>query len=319
MRRLSVRIERFDLARPFRISRGERYHVDLVVATIDEGGAIGRGEGAPSARYREDAAGTAAAIEHARPAIEAGADRTAIARIMPPGAARNAVDCALWALEAAQTGMSVAARLSTSSAPIVTALTVALDTPARMAEAAAALRDRPLLKVKLDGHRPADCMAAVRQAAPGARLIVDANEAWTLDQLRTLEPLLLELGVELVEQPLPAGRDRALRDHRPLVPLAADESARVAADVAGLAGRYQAVTIKLDKAGGLTEALHMAGLARAAGLRVMTGCMLCSSLSVAAARHLAARSDIVDLDGPTWLSEDRIGGFDLSSGWLHAS
>ncbi|MGK6319539.1 N-acetyl-D-Glu racemase DgcA [Sphingomonas sp. DT-204] len=309
LRTLGARRDAFSLAAPFRISRGVKTVAEVVTVEIADGDHVGRGEGVPYPRYGETVAGALAEIATARLAIEGGADRAEIQRLMPPGAARNAVDCALWDLEAKRSGTSVTALLGRPPiSATATAITVSLDSPEAMAAAAARLADVPLIKVKVGSVDPIALVRAVRAAAPRPRMIVDPNESWTMDQVAGLQAELAELRVDLLEQPLPAGADSALEDFEPLVPLAADESAHVVDDVGLLAGRYQVVNIKLDKTGGLTGALALADAAEAAGLGLMTGSMISSSLSIAPALVIAARSRFVDLDGPLWLSRDRPGG-----------
>ncbi|MCJ1959173.1 dipeptide epimerase [Novosphingobium mangrovi (ex Hu et al. 2023)] len=324
-RALRAEEARFPLARPFAIARGTRVAIDLVTVEIEEEGRIGRGEGAPSARYGESARSVLAQIAAMREAIENGMGRAELRLAMAPGAARNALDCALWDLEAKLGGVSVTARTGPVPDALVTAVTVGIDTPLAMAQRARdILQDcpgtgpAPLLKIKLDREDVVERVKAVRAAAPGAVLIADANESWDIALLEHVMGGLAEAGIALLEQPLPAGGDAALEGFACAVPLAADESAHVADDVAHLAGRYDFVTIKLDKSGGLSEALALADAAREAGMGVMTGCMLCSSLSVAAGWHVAARSRFVDLDGPLWLARDREGGAVLRDGMLHA-
>ena len=317
LRTLRARSDAFPLASPFRISRGVKTVAEVVTVEIAEGGHIGRGEGVPYPRYGESVAGALDEIAAVRLAVENGADRGELQRLMRPGAARNAVDCALWDLEAKRSGTSVMALLG--RAPIgatATAVTVSLDAPDAMAAAAARLADVPLIKVKVGSVDPIALVRAVRAAAPRPRMIVDPNESWTMDQVAELQADLAELSVDLLEQPLPAGADSALEGFEPLVPLAADESAHVADDVGLLAGRYQVVNIKLDKTGGLTGALALADAAEAAGLGLMTGSMISSSLSIAPALVIAARSRFVDLDGPLWLSQDRPGGVRAERGVL---
>jgi L-alanine-DL-glutamate epimerase-like enolase superfamily enzyme len=315
---LSVFAETFPLHSPFRISRGTKTAAEVVTVMISDNGVIGRGEGVPYPRYGESVASAIAAIEDARTALERGADRREIMQSMPAGSARNAVDCALWDLELRQGGGSLAAALDlpASPAPIVTAMTVGLDTAENMARAAAALAAAPLLKVKVDRRDPAALMRAVRAAAPEARMIVDPNESWTIDEVRDLQELMTDLKIDLLEQPLPADADRDLVGFRSAIPIAADEAVHVAADLDALPDGYGVVNIKLDKTGGLTAALELADAARQRGLGVMTGCMICSSLSIAPAWAVAAKSDFVDLDGPLWLAEDRSGGVSGASGML---
>jgi len=301
--------DRRRLKAPFRISRGVKTEIETVVATLARDGRIGRGEGVPYARYGEDAESVIAQIDAARSRVEAGLDRAGLMVLLPPGAARNALDCAMWDLEARSTGSSVSAMLGrTRPGPCVTALTVSLDTPAAMGQAAAALAASPLLKIKVDGTDPEAQIAAVRAAAPAARLIVDPNEGWALAQLKSLQPFLARARIDLVEQPLPSYADEGLESFVPLVPICADESFHAAGDIDRVAALYQCVNIKLDKSGGLTHALELQAMARARGLSVMVGCMVCTSLSIAPALTLAEGADFVDLDGPLWLASDHAGG-----------
>ncbi|WP_326524959.1 N-acetyl-D-Glu racemase DgcA [Sphingomonas sp.] len=309
LRTLAARSDSFALAVPFRISRGVRTVADVVTVEIGADGVTGRGEGAPYPRYGESIEGALAEIEAVRDAIERGVTRDELQALMPAGAARNAVDCALWDLEAKLAGRSVAGLLGRAAvAATPTAMTVSLDTVPAMAAAARALADVPLIKIKVDRSDPEAQIRAVRDAAPDPRVIVDPNESWTIGEVERLQPLLAELRIDLLEQPLPAGEDDALEGLSPLVPIAADESAHVAGDVTALASKYQVVNIKLDKTGGLTAALALADAAAAAGLGVMTGSMISTSLSIAPALVVAARSAFVDLDGPLWLAADRPGG-----------
>lgn len=317
LRSLIARSDAFALATPFRISRGVKTVAEVVTVAIAADGATGRGEGVPYPRYGESIEGALAEIEAARGAIEAGVSRDELLALMPAGAARNAVDCALWDLEAKLAGRSVPELLGMAPlGPTATAMTVSLDAPGAMAVAAHRLADVPLIKIKVDGSDPEAQIRRVREAAPGPCVIVDPNESWTIAEVERLQPLLAELRVDLLEQPLPAGEDAALEGFAPLVPIAADESAHIAGDVAALAGKYQVVNIKLDKTGGLTGALALAEAAAAAGLGVMTGSMISTSLSIAPALVIAARSGFVDLDGPLWLAEDRPGGVRGAGGML---
>ena len=318
LRQLTARHESLALARPFRISRGTKTAADVVVVEIAEGAMTGRGEGVPYPRYGESVASALAAIESQRTAIECGLTRAALLESMPAGAARNAIDCAMWDLEMRLAGASLFAQLGLPDPPrpVATALTVGLDTPAAMAAAARALADVPLIKVKVDGTDPAALISAVREAAPNPRLIVDPNESWSMAQLEALQERLVELRVDLLEQPLPAEAQEGLRGFRSAVPIAADESIHCAADLDTLPDGYRAINIKLDKAGGLTGALDLMREARSRDLAVMTGCMVSSSLSIAPALALAAGSDFVDLDGPLWLAEDRRGGIVCQGGMI---
>lgn len=299
----------FPLARPFRISRGVKTVADVVTVEISAGDVTGRGEAVPYPRYGETIAGALDAIAAAEGAIAGGATRDELLGLMPAGAARNAVDCALWDLETRLTGRSVTQRLGLPDiGPTPTAMTVGLGSLQSMSAAARELADFPLIKIKVDRSDPEAQIRVVRDAAPKPRVIVDPNESWTIAEVERLQPLLAELRIDLLEQPLPADADAALEGFRPLVPIAADESAHVAGDVGALASKYQVVNIKLDKTGGLTGALALADAAAAAGLGVMTGSMISTSLSIAPALVLAARSSFVDLDGPLWLAADRAGG-----------
>jgi L-alanine-DL-glutamate epimerase-like enolase superfamily enzyme len=235
-----------------------------------------------------------------------GLDRTGLQRLAPAGAARNALDCALWDLEAKRTGKSAVVLAGLAPlAPVVTAYTISLGNAAAMAKAAAAAAAMPLLKIKLGGEGDAQRMRAVRAARPDARLIADANEAWTAAMLPELLAVAAETRFEVVEQPLPAGQDAALAHIARTVPICADESFRTADDLTRVAAHYDAVNIKLDKTGGLTAALELAGHARTLGLAVMVGCMVATSLSMAPALLLAQDADWVDLDGPLLLARDR--------------
>lgn len=318
MRQLSVGIERFPLARAFVISRGSKTEAIVVTATIVEGGLRGRGECVPYARYGESVESVAAQIETIRAAIETGANRADLQSLLPAGAARNAVDCALWDLEAKQQN-TPAYRLAGLPAmqAVPTAYTLSLGTPDEMAAAARAAEAYPLLKLKLAGAGDADRLAAVREAAPNARLIIDANEAWRDDNLRDNLDACARYGIALIEQPLPAGADAALAAVDHPVPICADESLHDRRDLAALRGRYDAINIKLDKAGGLTEALALQAEAERLGFAVMIGCMVASSLAMAPALLLAQRANFVDLDGPLLLAKDRAEGLRYDGALVH--
>jgi L-Ala-D/L-Glu epimerase len=311
LRRLSVREEVWPLAKPFTISRGSKTEARVVVVDIEDedGHARGRGEGVPYPRYDESVEGVLAQIDRVRDAIEAGLDREGLQALLAPGAARNAVDCALWDLEAKQTGVRVWSRAGLDEPhPVTTAFTVSLDTPEAMAEAARAAADRPLLKLKIGGAHDLDRVEAVRTAAPRARLIVDANEALSFDELVRLTPEFKKLGIELIEQPLASGADEALENYRGPVPLCADESLHTRAELDACARRYGAINVKLDKTGGLTEALALIAAARTRELKLMIGCMVSTSLSIAPAVLCAQTAEVVDLDGPLLLAKDRVPG-----------
>ena len=305
-RRLAVRVERWPLAGAFTISRGSKTEARVAVAEITQGAAVGRGECVPYARYGETVEGVVAAIEGLAGAVADGLDRARLQAALPAGAARNALDCALWDLEAKITGTPVWQRAGLAApAPLTTAYTLSLDTPQAMASAARENGHRPLLKVKLGRDGVVERVHAIRQAAPAAALIVDANEAWTPALLGEVAPVLAESGVAMIEQPLPAGEDEVLAGIERPVPVCADESCHDSATLAGLAGRYDLVNVKLDKTGGLTEALRLARAAEAAGFGVMVGCMIATSLAMAPATLVAARARFVDLDGPLILARDR--------------
>jgi L-Ala-D/L-Glu epimerase len=305
-RRLTVRHESWQLAKPFAISRGTKTHADVVVAEIVQGAARGRGEAVPYPRYGETVDGVLAAVDAMAAAVAGGIEPEALLDAMPPGAARNAIDGALWELRAKTEGKTVW-RLAGIEAPrpLTTAYTLGLDTPAAMARAAAENAYRPLLKLKLGGEDDLERVAAVRAAAPGVQLIVDANEAWTIEHYQRLAPTLRQARVALVEQPLPADADEALGAIERPVPVCADESCHTTADLDRLAGRYDVVNVKLDKAGGLTEGLRLVRAARERGFGVMVGCMVGTSLGIAPALVLAQEADYVDLDGPLLLARDR--------------
>ncbi|HWK35290.1 N-acetyl-D-Glu racemase DgcA [Sphingomonas sp.] len=316
-RTLSAEIARFPLSTPFRISRGVKTVAEVVEVEVAQDGAVGRGEGMPYARYGESLDGALAEIAAVRDAIAAGAGRDDVLTLMRPGAARNAVDCALWDLEATLSGKSVSALIGDPPVgAVATAMTVGLDTPEAMGAAAAAYADYPLVKIKVDRNDPLAQIRAVRAAAPRPRIIVDPNESWTIAEVRDLQSALIDLRIDLLEQPLPSEDDGALAGFTSAIPIAADESAHVAGDIDALADRYQVVNIKLDKTGGLTAALTLADAAVARGLGLMTGCMVSSSLSIAPAMIVAARSGFVDLDGPLWLANDRPGGVRAERGMM---
>ena len=306
MRRLTIAEERWPIAGAFVIARGAKTEARVVVAEIAEGAHRGRGEATPYPRYGESVEGCLAEIEAVREAVEAGADRAELQRLLPAGAARNALDCALWDLEAKTAGVRAWTLASLSRLePVSTCFTLSLAPAAEMAQAARAAAGRPMLKLKIGGPDDLDRVEAVRSAAPAARLVVDANEALDLDTLRRLAPEFARLGVVLIEQPLPAGQDAALDGYASPVSLCADESLHTRADLGACARRYAYVNIKLDKTGGLTEALALRREARALGLEVMAGCMVATSLAMAPALLVAQGAAVVDLDGPLLLARDR--------------
>jgi L-alanine-DL-glutamate epimerase-like enolase superfamily enzyme len=307
--RLAAGIERWPIAGSFTISRGAKTEAVTVVATVSHGNHIGRGECVPYPRYGETPEATLEALTAMQESLSNGLDRSALQAAMPPGAARNALDCALLDLEAKCAGQRVWTLLGRPAPlPCTTAFTISFATPDAMAAATARAAHRPLLKVKLGGDGDGERIAAVRKAAPESELIVDANEAWTPDNLEQNLAACAEAGVTLVEQPLPAGRDEALARIKRPIAVCADESVHDRASLAGLRGRYDAVNIKLDKTGGLTEALAMADAAQALGFEIMIGCMVATSLAMAPAMLLAQQARFVDLDGPLLLARDRDGG-----------
>jgi len=293
----------------FRIARGSYTEITVVVVEIREGHALGRGECRPYPRYGETPENVIASIEALQPALQAGLGREELLAALPPGAARNAIDCALWDLEAQKTGQPVW-RLAGLPPPVAltTAYTLSIATPAQLALEAKKEANRPLLKLKLAGEGDLARVEAVRSHAPKSRLIVDANEAWSRDDYLELAPALARLGVELLEQPFSAGADLALAELPRPVPVCADESCHAADSLNRLVGLYDAVNIKLDKTGGLTEALRAKTLAETLGFSVMVGCMVATSLAMAPAFLLAQGVAYVDLDGPLLLERDRQSG-----------
>ena len=303
---LLVRIERWPIQGSFTISRGTKTEAITVVAEVSQGGLTGRGECVPYARYGETAEGVLRALEGSRAAVADGLDRRALQAALPPGAARNALDCALIDLKAKRSSQRAWELLARPQPePCTTAYTISLGLPEEMAAAVAAVAHRPLLKIKLGGEGDEARIAAVRQAAPKAQLIVDANEAWTPSNLERNLHACAAAGVTLVEQPLRAGQDELLAKIRRPIAVCADESVHDRQSLEGLRARYDAVNIKLDKTGGLTEALAMADAARDLGFQLMVGCMVATSLSMAPAMLLTPIAHFVDLDGPLLLARDR--------------
>jgi len=299
---ITVTPDVFRLAQVFTISRGSRSEARVLTVRVTRGGVTGRGECVPYARYGETPERVTAQIE----SLPQDITRDALQGALPAGAARNALDCALWDLQAKQTGRRVW-QLADLPEPVpqITAYTLSLDTPENMRAAAAKHAHRPLLKIKLGTPDDMPRLEAVRAGAPRTRIIIDANEGWTADIYADLAPHLLRLGVAMVEQPLPVGADDMLAEIARPLPVCADESCHDRASLAGLAGKYDMVNIKLDKTGGLTEALALKTAALAKGYGLMVGCMIGSSLAMAPATLLAQGAAFTDLDGPLLLAEDR--------------
>jgi len=295
------------LARPFAISRGVRTAVTVVRVTLTDGEIIAMGECTPTAHYQESAESVCEQLESIRAQVESGLTREALQQALPMGSARNALDCAMWRLDAAKQGKSVW-QLLDMQAPesVITAETLSLDTLENMANAAAdaVSRGAKLLKIKLNREQIIEKVAAIRHAAPQVTLVIDANEAWLGLDLDSLFQALHEFNIAMIEQPLPAGNDKDLVRCLHPIPVCADESCHQRADIAGLRDRYEMINIKLDKCGGLTEALAMTDVARQLGLRIMVGCMLGSSIAMDAALPVAVQAERVDLDGPIWLAQD---------------
>lgn len=317
MRTLKRYTRTWPLDRPFVIARGSSTEIEVVRVEIHQGGFRGIGESKPTPRYGHSVESILAEIDEVGAEIEAGLEREALLARLPAGPARNALDCALWSLECALEGGTPAQRLGPpADREIVTAHTLSIDTPEAMAAAARREVEQGarLLKIKLDDDRVVERVSAVRDAAPGVRLIIDANEAWPAAKVEAYCRALAGLEVEMIEQPLPAGSDQALDDFLHPVPICADESCHTREDLEALARRYEMINIKLDKSGGLTEALAMTEDARGYGLAIMVGCMLGTSTAMRAALPVAARAVIVDLDGPLWLARDDEPALDYSDG-----
>ena len=313
---VSVTPDVFRLAQVFTISRGSRTEAKVLTVRVRDGGAEGRGECVPYARYGETLESVTAQIE----GLPLPLDRALLQEALPAGAARNAVDCALWDLEAKRAGKRVWELAGLPApGPEITAFTLSLDAPEKMRAAAAENAQRPLLKIKLGGEGDMARLEAVRAGAPKARIIVDANEGWSAEVYAELAPHLVRLGVELVEQPLPAGADDMLAEIARPLPVCADESCHDRASLPGLKGKYDLVNIKLDKTGGLTEALALREAARAEGYGIMVGCMVGSSLAMAPAVLVAQGAAVTDLDGPLLLAEDRAEPLHYDAAGVHPS
>lgn len=313
-----VRDETFPIAGHFTIARGSKTEARVIYVELEERGKTGRGESVPYARYGETVEGCLEQLEKARRRIETSLNFGELYQILPAGAARNAVDCALWDLNAKLTGIPAwkTAGLRRFD-PLKTAFTLSLDTPEAMGQQAAANARRPILKLKIGGPDDLDCVAAVRRNAPKARLIVDGNEGLSFEELTRLAPDLKRLGVQLIEQPLKVSEDEQLLNYDCPVPLCADESLHTRAELDRVSRLYRFANIKLDKSGGLTEALALKARAKESGMGIMVGCMVATSLSMAPAMILAQGADFVDLDGPLLLEKDRDNGLEITGSVLH--
>lgn len=303
---MTVTPESFPIAGTFTISRGSKTEAKVVTVRLTDGVHMGQGECVPYARYGETVESVVEVLSALAPEVNAGLDRVGLQHRLKPGAARNALDCAFWDLEAKRAGRAVwhLAKLQEPQ-PLSVTYTLSLGTPESMQAAAEREAHRPLLKVKLGGADDIERIRAVRAGAPSAAIIVDANEGWSLDQYKALAPVFLDLGVKLVEQPFPTGEDEALLGLDRVLPVCADESCHDTASLAALKGKYDVVNIKLDKTGGLTEALAMRDAAVEAGFEIMVGCMVGTSLAMAPAFLIGQGAAYVDLDGPLLLARDR--------------
>jgi L-alanine-DL-glutamate epimerase-like enolase superfamily enzyme len=311
---LSTRIEQWELRKPFTITRGTFTSSEVLVAEIRDGQWLARAEAAGVDYHGENRQQMAEQIEAAWFELGDEPKREALQEILPPGGARNALDCALWDLEAKRSGRSIWELVDLKPRNLTTVCTIGIDEPESMAASAAEMTQYPELKIKLNDDRPVERIEAIRQARPDARLVIDANQAWTLPRLREVAPHLAKLGVEMIEQPLAEGGDAELQGYEPPVLLCADESCNTLEDLEYLATRYQMVNIKLDKTGGLTEALRIARRARDLGLELMIGNMLGSSLAMAPAFVIGLLCRYNDLDGPLLQKRDRENGMAYDGG-----
>ena len=317
-RKLELRTEFWPLAQPFTISRGTKTEAEVLVVEVSENGHIGRGECVPYAHYGETMENVREEVVSRKQVVEDGMERETLLNASSPGAGRNALDAALWDLEAKLKGLRVWDLAEVPEPkPTLTAQTISIGDVDRMGQSALDLGLAPLIKVKLNAFDVVTRMTAVRLAQPKSRLIADANEAWDMDLLLEVAPALADLGVEMIEQPLPAGEDKALAGYESPVLLCADESCHILDDLKAMAGKYGMVNIKLDKTGGLTEALSLARAAEANGTKIMVGCMVATSLAMAPAMMLASFAEFVDLDGPLLLKDDREDGLIFESGYVH--
>ncbi|MBX7146403.1 MAG: dipeptide epimerase [Alphaproteobacteria bacterium] len=317
-RQLVIKHESWPISGKFSISRGSKTSAEIVLVEINVEDKKGRGECVPYPRYQETVESVIAQIETTRYFIEHGITRQDLQSLLPAGAARNALDCALWDLEAKQNNTSVGQKLGCEPLhPITSTYTISLGTPEEMGKAASLHADKPLLKIKLSGQQDIERLLEIRKNAPNARLIIDPNESWTFDQLQSYMPALIKIGIELIEQPLPAKQDQQISNYNFPIILCADESCHDRSYLPSLKNKYQAVNIKLDKTGGLTEALSMLNESRTRGFKIMVGCMVGTSLAMAPAMFLAQNADWVDLDGPLLLAYDRDPGLILKNNQLY--
>ncbi len=313
--KLTIEVENWELKRPFRITGSVMYHSSMIVVTLRDGNAAGRGEAQGVSYLGEDPKSMQAQIESVRASVERGIDRHELQQLLPAGGARNALDCALWDLEAKQSARSIWELTEIEPVPVTTVFTIGIEaSAAEMAAKASAAHDCPVLKIKLDDEQPLQRLQAIRGARPDARIVVDANQGWSLELLREIAPACAELRIEMIEQPLPRGADAALATFDSPVPLAADESCQDTTELAEAVQRYDMINIKLDKTGGLTEALRLARAARKAGCHLMVGNMLGTSLAMAPSFVVAQLCDFVDIDGPLLMKADRAHGMQFSHG-----
>lgn len=316
-RYLTVRSEIWPLKEVFHISRGVKTQADVIVAELEQGVFRGRGEAVPYARYGETIESVTAQIKAVAAEVEGGVSPERLLEILPAGAARNAVDCALWDIICREQETPLWELLDLPRPRgMETAVTISIGSAETMAEKASVYKDYPLLKIKLDDQDIKARITAIRQAAPNPRIIIDPNESWTMQHLRGLDSFLHRMKIDLLEQPLAAGQDGDLADFNGKIPICADESCHTREDLAGLVGKYQVVNIKLDKTGGLTEAMSVKKQAEAMGFDIMVGCMVSTSLAMAPALLLAHDVAFVDLDGPILIKEDREYGLNLIQGYI---
>ena len=316
-RSLIAHIESWPAKIPFRIANHVWHTFDSVVCEIAEDGCVGRGEGMTVYYQGETESSLLAQVESVQDAVEAGATREELLTLLPPGGARNAVDAALWDIESQMQGFSVWQRAAGKSDVIQTVFTIGLEKePEEMAAKAAAAADYSLFKIKLNSDRPVERVTAIREVQPNARLVIDANQGWDFAQLTEVAPELAELGVEMIEQPLPRGDDAELEHYEPPLPLCSDESCLHLGELEANVPRYQMINIKLDKAGGLTHSLELAAAAREHGLGLMVGCMGGTSIAMAPSHVLAQLCDLVDIDGPLLLRQDRPRGLVYDNGMV---